>query len=114
MTRNQHLTTKKVHLKQENERESKILYTTVKDAFEKLTNKRRSEFQRLWVKYTKVSRTISNLQHKENHRLRNLEEKNLNYSVIANPRFTKKTKLKDNAILNRKVGLTMGLGDLHA
>jgi hypothetical protein len=33
---------------------------------------------------------------------------------MANPRFTKKTKLKDNNILNRKVGLTMNLGDLHA
>jgi hypothetical protein len=61
LTRNQHLTAKNLHLKKQLEKDSEILYTTVKDAFDKLTNKRRSEFQRLWVKYIKVSRTISNL-----------------------------------------------------
>ena len=114
LLRNQHLTAKNLHLKQEHSKESENLYTVVKDAFDKLSNKRRSEFQRLWVKYTKVSRTISNLQHKENYRLKNLEAKNLDYKVIGNPRFKKKTKLKNNDILNRKVGLTMTLGDLHA
>ena len=55
------------------ERES--LYVTVVDALEKAVLKRRKEFQRLWVKYVKVSRTIEGLQHQENCRLQDLESK---------------------------------------
>lgn len=42
--RNQHLTAKSAHLQSQYARESQILYTTVKDAFDKLSNKRRSDF----------------------------------------------------------------------
>jgi len=66
---------KNLTIEQEKERQS--LYNTVLDSFEKLVIKRRNEFQRLWVKYIKVSRTIENLQHKENYRLKDLERKRL-------------------------------------
>lgn len=63
------------HLKLQLEKERKHLLTMVTDAIKKAMNKRRAEFKKLWVKYTKVSRSIENLQHKENCRLSYLESK---------------------------------------
>ena len=104
---------KALKLKKKQEKERDSLYTTVLDAFEKLTVKRRNEFRRLWVKYIKVSRTIENLQHKENYRLRDLEKKNLSEKKRGNPRYTKKTKLKSGNVLQRNVSLLADLGDLN-
>lgn len=104
---------KAVKLKIQHSKEKDSLYTTVLDGFDKLIRKRREEFHRMWVKYTKVSRTIENLQHKENYRLKDLEAKKLNPSVVKNPKYTKKTKIKDGNVLNRNVELLTNLGDLN-
>lgn len=111
--RKQEFTHKALKIRKEHEKERDSLYTTVLDAFEKLMVKRRREFQRLWVKYVKVTRTIENLQHKENYRLKDLERKNLGQKKLKNPRFTKKTKLKNKNIMNRNVSLLSNLGDLN-
>ena len=112
-TRKQQFEHKGLQLKQQHEKERNTLYMTVVDGFEKLMTMRRKEFHRLWIKYIKITRTIENLQHKENFRLRDLEDKNLNGKIQKNPRYTKKTKLKDNNIMNRNVTLLANLGDLN-
>lgn len=56
-------------------KERNVLLVMITDSIKKAINKRRAEFKKLWVKYTKVTRSIENLQHKENCRLRYLESK---------------------------------------
>lgn len=70
------------HLKLQLEKEKKQLLTMVTDAIKKAMNKRRAEFKKLWVKYTKVSRSIENLQHKENCRLSYLESEYFHFSYF--------------------------------
>ena len=56
-------------------REKELLLVAIKDTINKIIAKRRAEFKKLWLKYIKISRSIENLQHKENCRLRYLERK---------------------------------------
>lgn len=55
------------------EREA-LLYIILR-VLEKTGNRRKKEFEKLWVKYTKVKRIIENLHHQENCRMRDLESK---------------------------------------
>lgn len=55
--------------------EIKRLKYSITDAIENTIVQRRKEFRCLWTKYTKVARSIENLQHYETHRLKHLESK---------------------------------------
>jgi len=77
----------------------------IEDAFNRLCIKRKSEFELLWIKYEKISKSIQNLQHKENFRLNHLEGKEnlfgilrltwLENCVALKPK-EKKSKIKEN------------------
>lgn len=112
-TRKKQFNHKALKIRKQHEKERESLYTTVLDSFEKLVRKRRKEFQKLWIKYIKITRTIENLQHKENYRLKDLEKKNLDSKKLGNPKYTKKTTLKDKNVLKRNVSLLADLGDLN-
>jgi hypothetical protein len=45
--------------------------------------------------------------------LKDLEAKKLNPTVVKNPQYTRKTKIKDGNVLNRNVELLTNLGDLN-
>jgi len=61
----------KFKLKQKKER----LFNSIMRVFKKLIKSRRKEFEKLWARYNKISRTLENLQHHEYHRLKQLESK---------------------------------------
>jgi len=84
-------------IKKKFEKEKKMLLITIKDVINKVISKRRVEFKRLWLKYVKISRSIENLQHKENCRLRYLERKKIKIpksSKIPLKIFSQKIPLK--------------------
>lgn len=97
------------------EKEKDMLLYTILRAYEKMINRKKKEFDRLWVKYLKVKRIIENLHHQENCRLKELESKFFFYFQGQNFKELKikkgkKIHLKSRATLQRTVQCLEDLG----